>query len=111
MKKSMKQCVCIGLALCMFWAGAGEANAAHGTGCNSQLYKVVCGSHAGYASPGSHEVYVTANGTYTICQRTDEVKFHNIVCTSCGLNLQSNTARTCTRQHTYCPNEYGLCQN
>lgn len=110
MKRIMKQCVCIGLALCMFWAGAGEASAAHAEGCNSTLKRVICGTHLGYASAGDHTLYVTANGTTVTCHMTEEIKLHDVRCTSCNALLQDDTARTCTRQHTYCPNETGLCQ-
>lgn len=110
MKRRINKCICIGLALCMFWGGAGEVSAAHGNGCNSTLKKVICGSHAGYSSPGSHILYVTENGTEVVCQRTEEVKFHNIVCTTCSFTFQKDTARICTRHHTYCPDESGLCQ-
>lgn len=106
MKKSMKQCVCIGLALCMLWAGVGEVSAADHCGTT----KVTCGGLVDNVSMESHQIFDVKGNTVT-CQRRKELHFHTISCNGCGAVLKSNVVHACLIKHTICNAESGNCQN
>ena len=106
MKKSIKTCCCLGMALFLALSGVREVNAADHCGTT----KVACGSWVANAPIESHRVYV--DGNPVTCQRTKEIHLHTISCTGCGAVLKSNVAGTCIIKHTStCPTEAGDCQS
>ena len=105
MKKSIKACCCLGLALFLALSGAKEVNAADHCGTT----RVSCGQFVANATIESHRVYVAGN--VVTCQRTKEIHLHTISCTGCGAVLRSNVSGTCIIKHTNCPTEAGDCQS
>ena len=79
MKKSIKTCCCLGLALFLALSGAREVNAADG---HCGTVKVACGSPVANVPVESHLVYVA--GKPVTCQKTKEMHLHTISCTGCG---------------------------
>ena len=106
MKKSIKTCCCLGLALFLALGGAREVRAADHCGTT----KVTCGGFVSNVSVESHKVH-TALGKVITCQKTEELHFHTISCTGCGTVLKSNVVGVCLIKHTVCNSEAGNCQN
>lgn len=107
MKKSFKNCCCLGLALLLVLGGAKEVNAADG---HCGTIKVTCGGLAANVSIEPHKVH-TVMGKIIVCQRTQEQHFHTIFCTGCNTALKSNVVGTCLIKHTVCNSEVGNCQS
>lgn len=105
MKKSIKTCCCLGLALFLALSGTKEVNAADHCGTT----KVTCGGLVANVTVESHKVYV--GGVLVTCQKTEEKHFHTISCNGCGAVLKSNVVATCLIKHTQCPSEAGNCQS
>lgn len=106
MKKSIKTCCCLGLALFLALSGAREVTAADG---HCGTVKVACGSPVANVPVESHQVFY--NGNVANCQKTKEMHLHTITCTGCGAVLRSNVVGTCIIKHTICPTETGDCQS
>ncbi len=106
MKKSIKKCCCLGLALFLTLGGAGEVNAADHCGTT----KVTCGGLVDNVSIESHQFH-DRNGNIVTCQRRKELHFHTISCNGCGVVLKSNVVHACLIKHTICNAESGNCQN
>lgn len=105
MKKSIKTCCCLGLALFLALSGAREVNAADHCGTT----RVGCGRWVANATIESHRVY--ENGNIVSCQRTKEMHLHTISCTGCGAILKTDVLGTCIIRHTSCNTEVGDCQS
>lgn len=106
MKKSIKTCCCLGLALFLALSGVREVNAADHCGTT----KVACGGFVDNVSIESHKVH-TALGKIITCQKTNELHFHTISCSGCSTVLKSNVVGICLIKHTVCNSEVGNCQN
>ena len=109
--KKLGVLMCMLVSVAMLLGSTSEVNAiTHKVGCAATAKKITCGSLIGTAPAGSHQLYITANGTVVTCNKRDEMHFHTITCAGCGALYASNEMRTCRQLHDYCPSVEHMCQ-
>ena len=111
--KKIKMFMCMAMAAALLCHTTTTVLAAsHVTGCGATSKLIICNDYFGRVFQRVHTLYVTGNGSPVNCTVHEEKYYHTIKCanSACNVTLQTKHVRTCTDDHTYCPDETGRCQ-